>query len=138
MVKLARVGEVLVGFPQCRTKASQSPFAAISLLVAPISGAAPHALTGDQRAAFRAAFREGRRLAGEQQWTQAAVRLEAALAILPLDVHVRCETGYAQLRAGNAVAAAAHMQIVQRLLPAHVLLPRGIHSFDVQRPGRHE
>ena len=62
---------------------------------------------------MRTAIGEARRLAHEQNWAQAAARFEAALAITPGDVLLRCETAYAQLNAQNVGAAAFHMRIVR-------------------------
>jgi len=80
----------------------------------------PAHLSAAQRASLATAVADGRRLAHDEAWADAAARFEAALALAPGDAHVRCETGYAQLRAGNTSAAADHMRRVLAQLPTSV------------------
>jgi tetratricopeptide (TPR) repeat protein len=83
----------------------------------PTAPRAHQALTPEQRAMMTTAFRDGRRLAHELRWSEAAARFATALILAPGDAHVRCETGYAQYRAGNLDAAAAQMRRVLAQLP---------------------
>ncbi len=99
---------------------SALPSAAPPSTTPPSAGvAAPRApLTPEERAAVARALSDARRLAHDQSWDDAATRFEVALALVPGDVDVRCETGYAQFRASHLDAAAAHMSAVLTTLPS--------------------